>query len=133
MRDFSKYHGLPEKDALFFNQSNLIRDLARYEDCIIMGRCADVVLTNNNIPHISIYITAPLEQRIHRVMLINEGLTEKQAKKMVNRIDRNHVHYYKNYTGRVWGKSSNYDLCINSACYGIEGSVDLILRMLNKV
>lgn len=132
MRDFSRYHGLPEKDALFFNQSNLIRDMAKKENCIIMGRCADVILTNNNIPHISIFITAPMEQRVHRVMLINEGLNEKQVRKMVNRLDHNHMRYYKNYTGREWGKGSNYDLCINSACYGIEGSVDLIMRMLNK-
>ena len=40
--------------------------------------------------------------------------------------------YYKFYTGRNWGKARNYDLCINSASYGIQGSVDLIMRMLKK-
>ena len=43
----------------FFRQSALIYELAKEEDMIIMGRAADVVLTGQHIPHISIYITAP--------------------------------------------------------------------------
>ena len=57
-KDFKKYHGLPVQDAIFFNQSDLICDMAKHEDFIVMGRCADVVLTNHHIPHISIFITA---------------------------------------------------------------------------
>ncbi len=53
LKDFSRYHGLPKKDAVFFQP----------ERSIVMGRCADVILTNNRIPHISIFITAPFEQR----------------------------------------------------------------------
>ena len=34
-------------------------------------------------------------------------------------------------TGRKWGDAVNYDLCINSACYGIEESVELIERMID--
>ena len=36
------------------------------------------------------------------------------------------------YTGLEWGKAMNYDLCINSASYGIKGSVDMILRMFKE-
>ena len=46
-KDFKKYHGLPVQDAIFFNQSDLICDMAKHEDFIVMGRCADVVLTNH--------------------------------------------------------------------------------------
>ncbi len=38
--------------------------------------------------------------------------------------------YYNSYTGKKWGSISNYDLCINSATYGIEGTVDIIERMI---
>ena len=57
-KNFKKYHGLPVQDAIFFNQSDLICEMAKKEDFIVMGRCADVVLTNHRIPHISIFITA---------------------------------------------------------------------------
>lgn len=131
MKEFSRYHGLSKSDAVFFNQSDLICDMAKKEDFIIMGRCANVILANNRIPHISIFITAPFEQRVHRIMAVNEGkLTEKQTIHMLKKMDRDHVKYYKYYTGQQWGNSVHYDLCINSASYGIDGSVELIRKMV---
>lgn len=131
-KEFNRYHGLPKKDAVFFNQSDLICDMAKKEDFVVMGRCADAILTNNRIPHISIFITAPFEQRVHRVMEVRGCASEKQARRMLAKMDKDHVKYYKFYTGRNWGKARNYDLCINSASYGIQGSVDMILRMLQR-
>ena len=115
MREFSRYHGLSKRDAVF----------------IVMGRCADVILTNNRIPHISIFITAPFEQRLRRIMEINR-LDEKKARRLLKQVDRQHMQYYKFYTGRKWGNAVNYDLCVNSAAYGIEGSVEFIKRMLES-
>ncbi len=129
---FSRYHGLSQKDAVFFNQSKLICEKAQQEDFVIMGRCADVILANNKIPHISIFITAPFEQRVQRVMQVNEHLTRKQVERMLRKMDRKHVKYFKYYTGLDWGKAKNYDLCINSACYGLEGSMNMILRMIKE-
>ena len=129
MREFSRYHGLSKRDAVFFNQSDLICDMAKKESFIVMGRCADVILTNNRIPHISIFITAPFEQRLHRIMEINK-LDEKKARRLLKRVDRQHMQYYRFYTGRKWGNAVNYDLCVNSAAYGIDGSVEFITRML---
>ena len=130
-RDFSRYHGLPKKDAVFFNQSDLIVDMAKKEDFIVMGRCADVILTNNRIPHISIFITAPFEQRLRRMMEMH-NLDLKHAVRLLKKLDKQHEHYYQFYTGRKWGAAVNYDLCINSACYGIEESVELIERMIDR-
>ena len=67
-RRFSRNHGLPANDAAFFNESEILRELAEKEDFIVIGRCADVILKNNNIPHISVFITAPVEQRAKRIM-----------------------------------------------------------------
>ena len=131
-RQFSRYHGLSKRDAVFFNQSDLICDMAKKEDFIVMGRCADVILTNNHIPHISIFITAPFELRVQRAMEMHPDFNEKKAKHMLRQLDRQHESYYRFYTGRRWGNADNYDLCINSSAYGIEGSVDFILRMLKN-
>jgi cytidylate kinase len=131
LREFNRYHGLPKEDAVFFNQSDLLYDMARQEDFIIMGRCADVILTNRQIPHVSIFINAPFEMRARRVMSTDE-LSYKEACKLLHKLDRQHRRYYEFYTGRKWGNSNNYDLCINSASYGIEGSVQLIERVINQ-
>ena len=117
LKDFDRYHGLTKEDAIFFNQSDLI--------------CADVILANNHIPHISIFITAPFEQRVHRVMEVN-NLDHKKAERLLKKIDRQHSKYYNFYTGQKWGDAVNYDICFNSASYGIEESVEIIERMLNQ-
>ena len=131
IREFNRYHGLPKEDAVFFNQSDLLCDMAKREDFIVMGRCADVILTNHRIPHISIFINAPFELRARRVME-TDNLNYRAACKLLRQLDRRHRRYYEFYTGRQWGNSVNYDLCINSASYGIEGSVQLIERIINQ-
>ena len=125
----NRYHGLSIRDAVFFNQSEILCDMARKQDFVVMGRCADVILTNNCIPHISIFITAPLMQRVQRIMELNH-VDKKTALRQVREVDRAHASYYKYYTGRRWGQAGNYDLSVNSASYGIKGSVDFILNVL---
>lgn len=132
IREFSRYHGLSKRDAVFFNQSDLLCDMAKKEDFIVMGRCADVILTNNGIPHISIFITAPFEKRLQRTMEVNNKLNIKQARRLLKHLDHQHMRYYQFYTGRKWGNAGNYDLCINSASYGIDGSVDFIKRIIEE-
>ena len=131
LREFSRYHGLPKGDAIFFNQSDLLCQMAKKEDFIIMGRCADVIMTNNRIPHISIYIDAPFEMRVRRTMKTND-LKYKAACKLIKKLDKQHRRYNEFYTGYEWGNAVNYDLCINSAAYGIEGSVELIERIITQ-
>ena len=105
--------------------------MAKEEDFIVMGRCADVILANNHIPHISIFITAPFEQRVRRIMEVND-LDHKKAVRLLKKLDRQHARYYNYYTGQKWGDAINFDICFNSASYGIEESVDIIERMLNQ-
>ena len=131
LKELNRYHGLSKQDAVFFNMSDLICELARTEDCLIMGRCADAILKNNHIPHISIFITAPFEQRVRRIMEVND-LDHKKAVRLLKKLDRQHARYYNYYTGQKWGDAMNYDICFNSASYGIEESVEIIERMLNQ-
>ena len=72
LRNLYRYHGLNREDAIFFNMSDLICELARKEDCIMMGRCADIILRNNHIPHISLFISAPFDVRMQHVMAVRD-------------------------------------------------------------
>ena len=55
--------GQPAEDILFEMQSQVILELARMGPCIIVGRCADVVLRAAGIPTVSLFICAPFEER----------------------------------------------------------------------
>ena len=65
-------------------------------------------------------------------MEINKGMDEKKVRHLLHHLDRQHSHYYRFYTGRKWGHANNYDLCVNSASYGIDGTVDFIMKMLGN-
>ena len=56
----------------------------------------------------------------------------KKQNAFLKKIDRQHSKYYNFYTGLKWGDAVNYDICFNSASYGIEESVEIIERMLNQ-
>lgn len=127
--NLNRYHGLPTEDALYFNQSQYIEDRARKEDFVVMGRCADVILRNAAIPHVSIFITAPFEMRVKRIMELQK-LSYREAARLVKRQDTMHRRFYHRYTGLEWGNAIHYDLCINSASYGIEESEELMIRVI---
>ena len=131
VRDSIGYSSNPDLNPNLASAFELC-DMARKEDFIIMGRCGDAIMTNNRIPHISIYITAPFEQRVRHTMEIHNGMGEKKARRLLKHLDRQHSHYYNFYTSRRWGNANNYDLCINSASYGIDGTVEFILRMIDR-
>lgn len=118
--------GQPAEDILFEMQSQVILELARMGPCIIVGRCADVVLRAAGIPTVSLFICAPFEDRVRRRMEI-EGIGQKEAEDAVRKIDKQRKKYYDTYTGRNWGTPENYDFCINSSVRGIEGTVEQII------
>ena len=130
-REFNRYHGLPRQDAVFFNMSDLICSLAKTEDCVIMGRCADAILTNNHIPHLSLFISAPFSLRVQRIMA-SKNMDLRHASRFLKQMDRQHKKYYDFYSYGRWGHPENYDLCINSANYGIRETIDLIERLINR-
>jgi len=129
LQNLNRYHGLPLKDAVFFKISEILCDLAKEEDFVVMGRCADAILTNNHIPHISIFITAPENERIKRMMEVN-NIDYKTARKHLRRVDKFRAKYYSYYTSKDWYEVNNYDFSINSSRYGISGSIDLIETMI---
>ena len=118
--------GQPAEDILFELQSQVILELAQAGPCIIVGRCADVVLRAAGIPTVSLFICAPFEDRVRRRMEI-EGIGQKESEDAVRKIDKQRKKYYDTYTGRNWGAPENYDFCINSSVMGIEGTAEQII------
>ena len=57
---------IPMNDVLFGIQREIILSLSDREDCVIVGRCANHILTGDDTLHIFIY--APFEDRVQTVM-----------------------------------------------------------------
>ena len=116
-------------DKLFEYQSQIIRDLAEKESCVIVGKCADYVLKDRpNV--VSIYIEAPRAFCVERT-IANMGVTEEVANATIGRTDKYRADYYKYYThGNYWTNPVNYDLTLNSDRVGVENCVKTIEQYL---
>ena len=99
----------PEK--LFMIQANVIHELAAENDSCIFY---------------SFFINSPIKDRIKRLEE-TEGVTERQAKKMIKQTDWERSSYHNYYTKQKWGDPGNYDLMINSARTGIEKAAQIII------
>jgi len=105
----------------------VIRELSEQESCVIVGRCAENILREH--PRcLKVFLYAPEASRIER--LISEyGITEKEAKERIHRIDKRRANYYRTYTGEHWGEVHSHDLSINTAASGLDGATTLIVEM----
>lgn len=116
-------------DRLFEYQSQIIKDLAEKESCVIVGKCADYVLRDKtNV--VSVYIEAPRAFCVQRTME-NMGVTEAVAHATIERTDKFRADYYKYYThGNYWTNPVNYDLTLNSERVGIDNCVKTLEQYL---
>lgn len=122
------YHvlrGKPTSEVLFALQSHEIKRLARREECVFVGRCADYVLREQPVRLLRVFISAPEEQRIARKME-QEHLSHNQAAALVKKMDKQRKKYYETYTGQVWGSAHCHDLCLDTGKYPINECVELI-------
>lgn len=110
-------------------QDQIIKKIADNGSCVIVGRAADYVLREyDNV--VKIFIHAPEEYKVKTVMNVY-GDSEEDAIRNVKRSDTSRASYYKNISGEKWGKTENYDLCID-ASIGVEASAELILKYVEN-
>lgn len=115
-------------ENLFRFQSQVIKELASEESCIIAGRCGDYILgrEKEEFPGlVKIFVYADTETLIKRTMEVDK-IDEKEATKRVKKINRERKEYYRYYTGGNWEDWNNYDLIINTSSIDLEQTAKLI-------
>lgn len=123
---------MPLNDKLFLLQSEVIKEKTQDESYVIIGRCADYVLRDQeNVLRIFVY--GDLDYRQARLAKRHPELKSSQIIDVINKTDKRRSSYYNFYTGNKWGKYDNYDMAINSSTLGIEGSADLIVACAKKL
>ena len=123
---------MPLNDKLFILQSEIIREYASEGSCVIIGRCADYVLRDEeNV--LKIFIYSDISNREKRIRERYPDIKSSQVLDVINKTDKRRASYYNFYTGNKWGKYDNYDLAINSGAFGIEKSAELIANFANNI
>lgn len=124
------YFGLNNADELFLKESEIIKNTAEKESCVIVGRCADFIL-NDRKDVTKVFIYSNMENKVKRATEFY-GLDKAKAEKEITRINKLRANHYKHYTEKEWNNPNNYDICINSDTLGVEKSADLICEIVNK-
>lgn len=121
---------LPFNHKLFLAQFEAVKKVAAEGPCVIVGRCADYALKNNENA-VKLFIHADIESRIKRA-IEKYGVAEKHANEAIIKIDKQRSSYYNFYTCQKWGQVDSYDLAFSSSLLGVDGSVALIKAFIEQ-
>ncbi|OUP52860.1 hypothetical protein B5F17_07700 [Butyricicoccus pullicaecorum] len=126
-------NGMSLTDQLFLAQANIIREIADSGSAVLVGRCADHVLREYE-NRFDFFITGSVDDRLQRIQTHDDyELSGKSPRAALEKMDKQRSTYYNYYTGKVWGKSDHYDLCINAGRLGVENSIEVILAYVNAL
>lgn len=115
-------------DQIYIAQADVIRKVAEEGPCVIVGRCADYVLRNQqNV--VNLFVWADMPFRVERAQRIDH-MSPDRIEENILKMDKRRANYYNFHTGEKWGKTENYSLCINSGRIGIENAVNIIKQFV---
>lgn len=124
----SSFVDMPISHKVFLAQFEAIKSIADEGPCVIVGRCADYALSDyKNALHIFIYADDAFKIK-HLRELNPDFKSDDKIREYYLRKDKERASYYNYYSSKKWGRAESYDLCINSAKLGIDGTVNLIAQ-----
>lgn len=116
------------QEAIHEVQKAIIVNLAKQGPCVILGRCADVILKEAGIESLNVFIHA---DDVHRAVRVSEMTGSKNAtelQKLIAKKDNSRHNYYSRFTGKKWGDSHNYNMTLDSGMLGYDLCVDIIAQ-----
>ena len=120
---------MPLNHRIFLAQFETIKKIAEEGPCIIVGRCADYILKDNDNV-INFFIMGNMPQKKRRI-LERYDIEKNKVEDFIRKTDKRRANYYNYYSDMKWGEAKNYDLCINSSKTGLDGAVELMKAYIN--
>lgn len=106
-------------------QHKIMKELAAQGDCVIVGRCGDIILKEFNPMNIFVY--ADRESKVGRCLERAKGgenYSHKDVERKIKEIDRSRAELYKLFTETKWGHKEGYHLCVNTTNKEIKDLVE---------
>lgn len=108
--------------ALLLEQKRVVEEIAKAgEDCIIVGRNADVLL--RDYAPFNLFVCADMDAKIRRCKERapkDENLSRREMERKILGIDKGRARTREITTGSVWGDRTAYHLVINTTDWDIE-------------
>ena len=118
--------GKSVEDMVYEAQRKVILEIAEKESCVIIGRNADFILKDRT-DVLNVFIHGDLPEKTERICRLYH-VSEAEAQKMMEDIDKRRRSNYNFYTDQKWGMAANYTLCLNSSQLGYELCEKMIME-----
>ena len=125
-------YALQESIDICLTQNQIMRELAEAGDCVIVGRCADVVLSD--LSPLCMLVYADMESKLRRCMEHRHGdehLSEAQMRRKIQQIGKRRRAYRLSATGKKWGHKESYHLCVNTSGKEIKSLIPGLVAYVN--
>ena len=124
--------GKPTSEVLFALQSHEIRRIARHEECVFVGRCADYVLRGEDVRLLTVFVAAPDEHRIQRKMA-QEKLTRDQSHPPDPQRTSSAASITRATPHKAWGAPEGYDLYLDTGALSTADAAAVIAERFRKL
>lgn len=113
------------QENLFNYQAKVLKDLAKKENYVVIGRCADFVLRDEeNL--VRVFICADKKDRI-KTESDRLSISLSEAEKRIDKVDKKRTNHYNYFTGSDRVDMTNYDICLNTSALSYEKCADVII------
>ena len=118
-------------EQVYLAEFNAIRNLAKNQSGVFIGRCSDYVLREYaNTVHF--FIHAPIDVRVERICRY-ENLERSEAEIIVRKRDREREKYYNFHADQKWGDARNYNLSIDTGIIKLDEAVSLLEQYIKSI
>jgi Cytidylate kinase len=120
----------PSDQELYKAESTVIQKVAQENSAVIIGRCGSYLLREHP-RHLSVFLHADPAFRQQRAEELYK-LAAPEAKKLIEKTDRERARYFQTITGRDWNDIRLYHLAIDTSVIGLEQAKEVILECVKS-
>lgn len=115
-------------------QQKVIKAIGQKGNCVIVGRCADVILADLNPVKIFVYADeASVIKRCRERAAEGEDVTDKRILKNAKAIDKARGKLCDLISSRPWGHKECYDLMLNTSGIEIKNIIPALAQMVKAI
>lgn len=119
---------------LLSSQCRFLKDAAEKGNCVIVGRCANIIL--EDFEPFNIFVYADTESKLERCRSRapeGENLKDNELKRKIRQIDAGRAKHQRFLSDKKWGAKEGYDLCINTSGKVIKEIAPAIAEYIKSI
>ena len=123
------YHGTSFASQVHIAQIQVINEIAKEGNCVIIGRGADYIL-RDRADVLNVFVYADMKFKCDRVLSLY-GETDKKIEDRIKDKDTKRRVFYRSFAMREWGVYQNYHMMLDSGIIGLDRCADMICDVVS--